>query len=70
MLVKRIKEYVILLRNGNPEAWTGFLAAMTTASSEFDTAAINADPADILRKQGHAQAYRQFIEILKDCDKA
>ncbi len=63
-----LSELCLLLRNGNPEAWDGFLRSLTTYTHEA-MEGMAAAPADkLLMMQGRVQQCQALIRIFKECD--
>lgn len=64
-----LSRLVLLLRNGNPDAFEAFVEAYADRMSGLTVAVTEAGSGDILVCQGRAQESRAFLRILRECDK-
>lgn len=56
----------VFLRNAAPEEWKKFVECFDAATLEVTVAVTKAEPAEILRLQGRAQAFRSLLQDFVD----
>ncbi len=66
---QQLRDTVLLLRNGNPEAFDDFISLINEVTRDALIALSDAPTEEILVHKGRCQQLRWLLQVLKECDK-
>ena len=62
-----LSQYMLLLRNGNPEGFDGFLKRLTEYYEDLTMKVVQAPAEEVMVAQGRAQAIFAVLRLFKEC---
>jgi len=62
-----MKDWMLRLRNGNPEAFDKFLELLGNYYQDLMEKVVQAKPDDVLNAQGRAQSIFALLRMFKEC---
>lgn len=68
--VAMMQQFMLRLKNANPEAWDDFVQCFDIYATEVTVAVTQAPSEDILRMQGRAQQCLALLRTMRECAKA